>query len=317
MGARVAAWRNRPEVAVAAKWGRRLMLAGVIVYLCYRLSQVGWADLLQNLPSSIWFYVIFAVRYLALPFSEVPAYERVWKVPLWKYITAFIRKRVYNSAVVGYSGEAFFTLWARRRLDLPEKVILFGVKDNNILSAFASNFSTVALILFLLIGDNLQPGLDAAPGAVFFFVLAFLSSFGLVAAVVLFGSKVLHVTRRDAAFIATIHGVRMLATIVLHAALYAVAIPGTPLEVWLVFIALQLVISRIPFLPNQDLVFLGAALSLASITGAPEAAIAGMLVTEACLSLILSVAFFAVTAHDARMPKVPAEKCPKANGMKP
>jgi hypothetical protein len=65
------------------------------------------------------------------------------------------------------------------------------------------------------------------------------------------------------------------------------------------FITLQLVLSRVPFVPNQDIVFLTAALSLAPAIGAPEAAIAGMLLAEAGLSQIFNLALFALTAHHA------------------
>ncbi|MBI1391387.1 MAG: glycosyltransferase [Alphaproteobacteria bacterium] len=299
----VARWqelKGRPETAIAFKWLRRATLAVVVGYLIFRLTHVGWREVYENLPESPLFYALFVARYFALPLSEIPAYKRVWKVPLWRHVTAFVRKRVYNFAVVGYSGEAFFTIWARRRLALSDGVILAGIKDNNILSAFASNFSTVALIIILALGDNLQPGLDALPGAAVLFALAFLSSFALVAGVMLFGRKVLHVDFRTAADLSIIHGVRMLAVMAIHASMYAAAIPSAPLSAWFLFVALQLVISRIPFLPNQDLVFLGAALSLAPVTGAPEAVIAGMLVAEAGLSQAFNVAMFVATAHDAR-----------------
>ena len=82
--------------------------------------------------------------------------------------------------------------------------------------------------------------------------------------------------------------------------MYAAALPAADYSAWFLFIALQLVISRIPFLPNQDLVFLGAALSLATIVGVPEAAIAGMLVAEAGLSQLLNFSLFFATARDAR-----------------
>ncbi len=297
--------RSRPSVQRALALARKAMLVGVIAYLVYKLTQVGWGEVIDNLPVSPWFYLFFVLRFFALPLSEIPAYERVWGIRLWPHVTAFVRKRVYNFAVMGYSGEAFFTLWARRRLGLSDPVVLKGVKDNNILSAFASNLATVALIVALAAGDRLQPGLDALPGAVALFSLAFLSSFVLVAAVMAFGRRVLHVDRRTAVDLICIHSGRMVIVMALHAAMYAAALPTADYVAWFIFIALQLVLSRIPFLPNQDLVFLGAALSLASITGAPEAAIAGMLVAEAGLSQLFNFALFFATAHDAREAPIP------------
>ena len=82
--------------------------------------------------------------------------------------------------------------------------------------------------------------------------------------------------------------------------MYAAALPGAPLQAWLIFIAMQLVLSRIPFLPNQDVVYLTAALTLSPIVGMPEAAVAGMLVAEAGLSQLFNAILFAATAPLAR-----------------
>lgn len=302
-GRLIAQWRavaERPGVQRAAKQLRRLLLAAIIIYLIYKLTRVGWGEVFDALPVSPWFYILFALRYLALPLSEIPAYELVWERPLWGHFSAFIRKRVYNFAVMGYSGEAFFTLWARRRLEVTDRAILIGVKDNNILSALVSNLATVALIVLLAASGHLKTGLDALPGSILLFSLAFLSAFGLAAAVIVFRRQIIHLPDGMMPKLIVIHGARMALIIVLHAAMYMAALPGAPLMAWVMFIALQLVLSRIPFVPNQDLVFLTAALHLAPIVGQPEAAIAGMLVAEAGLSQIVNFGLFFATAHLAR-----------------
>ena len=298
-----AGWRaflDRPDVKRALKIARRVLLAVIVAYLFYKLSTVGWMDVVNSLPTSPWFYVIFVLRYLSLPLTEIPAYELVWRRPLWRHFTAFIRKRVYNFAVMGYSGEAFFTLWARRALAVSDRDILIGVKDNNILSALVSNVATVILIVVLAASDNLKNGLDALPGSVVLFSLAFLSAFSLAAAVIVFRNKIIHLPDGMMPRLILIHGARMVLIIVLHATLYMSALPGAPLMSWLMFVALQLVLSRIPFVPNQDLLFLTAALHLAPIVDQPEAAIAGMLVAEAGLSQLVNFGLFFATAHHAR-----------------
>lgn len=298
-----ARWRafvERPGVKRALSLAQRILLAIVVVYLIYKLTEVGWGEVVDALPVTPWFYLFFALRYLALPLSEIPAYELVWEKPLWRHFSAFIRKRVYNFAVMGYSGEAFFTLWARRRIEVSDRLILIGVKDNNILSALVSNMATVVLIMLLAARGDLQPGLDALPGSVLLFSLAFLSAFSLAAAVIVFRRQIIHLPDGMMPKLVVIHGARMALIIVLHAAMYMAALPGAPLMAWVMFVALQLVLSRIPFVPNQDLVFLTAALHLAPIVGQPEAAIAGMLVAEAGLSQIVNFGLFFATAHHAR-----------------
>ena len=302
---RVAAdrWRRasaRKEIQSALKIAQYALFGAIVVYLLNDLTRVGWGEVVSNLPASPWFYCLFLLRYFALPLSEIPAYEIVWRRSLWRHVTAFVRKRVYNFAVVGYSGEAFFTLWARRRLGLSDPAILIGVKDNNILSALVSNVATVVLIVLLAANDRLDAGFEAFPGASFLFLIAFMSALILSAAVTVFRRKIIGLPDAVIVKLVGIHGARMVVVVLLHAAMYAVALPGSPLSGWFMFIALQLVLSRIPFLPNQDLVFLFAALQMSSIIGAPKEVIAGILVAEAGLSQLLNFILFFATAHEAR-----------------
>lgn len=292
--------RQRRWVQRTLKYAQYGLFAAIVLYLIIKLSEVGWADVAGSLPSSPWFYIFFTLRFLALPLSEVAIYEIVWSRPLIQHFFVFIRKRVYNFAVMGYSGEAFLTIWARRRLSLSDKKIIVGVKDNNLLSAFSSNAATVILILFLAATGGLQAGIDAFPGAGWLFTFAFISAALLSVLVMIFRGRLLALPEGVLPKLLTVHGGRQTLLILLHAATYAAALPGAPLMAWATFIAMQLVLSRVPFVPNQDIVYLGAALALAPIVGAPEAAVAGMLVAEAGLAQILNAVMFLATAHLAR-----------------
>ncbi|GJL92332.1 hypothetical protein [Hyphococcus sp.] len=292
--------REREDIQKGLKFFQYGLLAIIVLYLVYKLTHLGWAEVIGSLPESPWFYLFFLLRFLALPISELAIYEIVWSQPLVRHFFVFIRKRVYNFAVMGYSGEAFLTLWARRRLSLPHKKILIGVKDNNLLSAFTSNAATVILIVLLAATGGLKAGLDAFPGARWLFALAFLSAGTLSVLVMTFRDKLMALPKGVMPRLIGVHGGRQALIILLHAAMYASALPGAPIMAWMTFIAMQLVLSRVPFLPNQDIVYLGAALSLSPIVGAPEAMVAGMLVAEAGLSQIFNIAMFFATAHLAR-----------------
>ena len=185
------AFVRRPGVRRATAVFQYALLACVVVYLIIRLSEVGWSDVLGELPESPLFYLIFVLRYLALPLSEIPTYEIVWRRPLWRRFSAFLRKRVYNFAVMGYSGEAFFTLWARRNLDLSDREIVAGVKDNNLISALVSNIATAILVTALFFSGRLMDELDALPGSAFLFGLAFASASSLAVAVIVFRRQIM------------------------------------------------------------------------------------------------------------------------------
>ncbi len=292
--------REREGVQKGLKVLQYSLLACIVFYLVYKLTHLGWAEVIGSLPQSPWFYVFFCLRFIALPISELAIYEIVWAQPLVRHFFVFIRKRVYNFAVMGYSGEAFLTIWARRRLALPHKQILVGVKDNNLLSAFTSNAATVVLIIALAATGGLKAGLDAFPGARWLFALAFLTAATLSVLVMIFRDKLMALPKGVMPRLIVVHSGRQALIILLHAAMYASALPGAPVMAWMTFIAMQLVLSRVPFLPNQDIVYLGAALTLSPIIGAPEAAVAGMLVAEAGLSQIFNIFMFFATAHLAR-----------------
>ena len=298
--------RQRPFVQNTLKALQLGLFTLVAAFLVHKLTQIGWSAVFESLPATPWFYLFFMLRFLVLPVSELLVYETVWNIRLSRYFPAFIRKRVYNYAVMGYSGEAFLTLWARRQLPLSGKRIVTGVKDNSLLSAFVSNSVTVLLIAVLFFSGGLHLGLNAFPGAPWLFAAALTSSSLLVIAVGIFHRRVLSAPLHLLPKLLSLHGGRQALIILLHAAMYASVFPSSPFGAWLIFIALQLVLSRIPFLPNQDIVYLTAALSLAPVIGAPEAAIAGMLVAEAGLSQLLNGALFIATAPLARDVKKPA-----------
>lgn len=293
-------FRERPAVKSALAIGHWTILGLISAYLVYRLARMGIVDVLQSLPQSPWFYAFFFLRYLTLPVAETAAYEIVWDRPLVRHFPAFIRKRVWNTAVAGYSGEGFLTLWARRRLGLTDLQALVGVKDNNIISSFAANVATVTLVLGLAAAGGLQAGLDVMPGAGLLFGASFLSAAVVALAVILFRKRLIALSEAKRRKVLAIHLVRQVVTIALFASMYAAALPSAPFGSWLLFIALQLVITRIPFLPNQDLVYLTAALSFAPLIGAREEDVAGMLVAEAGLSLIVNFVLFFATVYLAR-----------------
>lgn len=287
--------------------GRRILravqyaLVGlVVIYLAGELSAIGWKELAGSLPDSMWFYLFFLLRFFVLPLSELAVYEIVWSCSLVRHFLVFVRKRVYNFLVMGYSGEAFFMLWARRRLGFADRKILCGIKDSNLLSAFTSNAATAFFILVLAFTGGLHMGLAAFPGAEWLFLFAFVSAVSLSVLLLVFRRKLLSIPAGVFSGILTVHAGRLLLMILLHTAMYTAAIPEIPPYGWGLFVVMQLVISRVPFIPGQDLVYLGAGLALASLIGAPEAAVAGMLAVEAGLSQLLNAFMFVMTVHLAR-----------------
>jgi hypothetical protein len=292
--------RTHPKGRAAGKALQFLLLALIVGILFWRISNIGWRDVIAHLPQSPWFYAFWLLRYLTLPTTEMFVYRIILDRPMARHFPAFVRKRVYNYGVAGYSGEAFLALWARRTFGLSAKDALIAVKDGNILAALTANIATAVLIAGLYVTGALAPAAAALPAGSALFALAFATAAGVSLIVIALRRKLAPLSPGKTAPIIALHGARQLVQIGLYVAMYAAAIPSAPAGVWLLFIALQLAVSRIPFLPTQDLAYVTAALSLSGLVGAPGEEVAGMLIAEAGLSQALNFTLFFATMHLAR-----------------
>jgi hypothetical protein len=77
---------------------------------------------------------------------------------------------------------------------------------------------------------------------------------------------------------------------------WAVVEPQVPIQTWLTFLSMMIIMDRIPLLPNRDLVFMGIGLQLATVTAVAPAAMAGMLLVNSVMSKGLNLSFMVVSA---------------------
>lgn len=281
--ARLAARRLRTHRALARRV-RLLVQVAVWALLLWRLSRVGWGDVLASLPASPWFYAMLAASYAALPVSDVLIYAAWWPVPRAALMRASFRKRVYNEDVVEYSGEAAFVGWAEQA-GIPRDRAFRDIRDNNILSAAVSMMVTLtaaaAAFAWSGVGWNAATGQLAALAAVPLLVLA----------------GVLLVLRRRAFALPVRETLRSLAVntgrmgivSALTVGMWAVAVPSAPLRTWVVLLAAQLLVSRVPLVPAKDLLFVGIGVSLSAAIGEAQAAVAGALVVQVAVVKLLNL----------------------------
>lgn len=297
------AWGKRldtPRARFAAKLLRWGFLAGVVAYLLVRLSDIGWAEVWRALPATPWFYLLFLANFLLLPLSELLIYRLLWGVPLWRHLGVFVRKRVYNSAVVGYSGEVYMFMWARERFGLPEKQVLLSIKDSTVLSSLASALVT-ALLLAAFVATGQAGVIDRTisrdTGWTIALVLAALFVLPLL---VRFRRKIITAPPASAAAVFAIHLARVFGVVALQALQWSVVLPDVPLKVWIIFLTAQMVISRLPLLPNRDLLFLGVGLELAHAVNAPQASLAALFLAAGALGQGVNLVAFLVTSFGNR-----------------
>ncbi|AXB76556.1 hypothetical protein TQ38_008625 [Novosphingobium sp. P6W] len=226
-----------------------LIALGVVL----ELRGMNMAKVLAMVPRAAGFWMVFAASYFAGPASEWLIYRRLWQLPAEGF-AALLRKLVCNELLLGYLGEAYFYTWARQRSAMTAAP--FGaIKDVSILSAMVGNAVTLALLVAL------WPFLCST--AFGFENRAVMLSLSVVLATSIAAMalrrRIFSLNRDVLGFITSIHLLRIVVTTILSAVLWHMVLPAVPVSWWLLLATLRLLISRLPFIPNKDVVFAGVA----------------------------------------------------------
>lgn len=263
-------------------------------FVGWKLHQIGWGDLIRDLPDTPWFYLLYLAGFSVLPLSEQRIFRLIWGRPI--ALVALLRKRALNNSVIGYSGDLYFYLWARARLKLPDRVLVSGVKDSSVLSGIAGTLATLALVAAFaasgkagVFGTVMRGHERALLGVAIVAVLA-------VPLVWRFRRLILGVAGKRAAAVFGIHAGRVLLVMLLQALQWYVALPEAPVSTWLLFLTLQALIGQLPLLPNRELLFLAVSLELARDAGVAATALSALMVTSALLKQVSNLAILAATS---------------------
>ena len=237
-------------------WLGALLSLLMVVGVGHELLDKGLTGLTRTAPASWIFYIFFILKYMVGPTFDFIIYRRLWNIP-WSGMIALHRKRIANDVVLGYSGEAYFYAWARQRTKMVAAP--FGaVKDVSILSAMAGNAMTLLLLaLALPLASELLTPAQFKTGLVSAAVIAVMS-----VPFLLLSRRVFSLQRRELWEVFGIHGARLIADSLLVAVDWAFAMPGVGPGTWILLAAARMLVSRLPFVPNKDLLFAGFAIIL-------------------------------------------------------
>jgi hypothetical protein len=119
---------------------------------------------------------------------------------------------------------------------------------------------------------------------------------GLGWAAVNFRRTVFRLAGRTLAILFWVHLLRVVLIESLQVLEWTVALPDIALEVWFTFLAVKIIMARIPLLPSQELIFMAAGIELAAVVNVPRAAIAGLLGVHSVLDKGLNLLVFAGTS---------------------
>ncbi len=273
---------------------RILIQVAIIGYLIFQVYEIGLGNLVRSLPTKPLFYVLYLLIYFSLPIAEIFIYRVSWPLQWKSAFPIFIQKKVLNTDVVGYSGEFFLYQWAKNNLLIPAKDALKTIKDNNILSSAASTMITLALLYYFITQGyiNIQDYLNNINTGVILGIV-----FGgiiIAIAVYQFRSYIISMSFRDALKVFSLHAFRIVFINIIQILQWEVARPEITLAVWFSLSAVQIISSRIPFLPSTDALFVTIALEVSGLVQVPRELLAGILTANLVLKRILNVSTYLV-----------------------
>lgn len=300
-----------PHAQLIKKIVRRVVIAVIIGVIIYQIIDIGVGEVIRNLPTQPLFYCIFFVLYITLPTAEVLIYRQIWPLKKWQLFKAFLTKRVYNDEVMGYSGEFFLFMWARKHLSVSDGEILKNVRDNNILSAVSSNMVTIVLISVLVFTDVIDLGELIGNVDLFYIITMIIVFVAIVALIIQFRKYIFNLPFKKSILIFSIYFSRFIIHNGLMMVLWAVVIPETPLSSWFIFVAIMIIVNRIPILPSRDLIFMLAGIELSRMLNMTTAAVAGMLLVFSALKKITNLVMFLFLSYyskDEELKKLAKQK---------
>lgn len=274
------------------KYFRRLLTFGIIGLIVYQLTDIGWVEVLQSLPSQPLFYIIFAVLFITLPLAEILIYRTVWNADRWPLFKAFVTKKAYNEEVVGYSGEVFLYNWANRNVDSDKIDILKNIRDNSILSAVVSNLVALGLITALVSFDIIELSFIFEYLNLIYVLCGLLLLILIYALVVQFRRFIFDMPFKIARKIFKIYFVRFVIHHFLIIVQWSVVIPDTAFSVWVIFVTIIIIVNRIPLIPSKDLVFMWMGVELSRTLDMATAAVAGMLLVTSVLNKVTNLILY-------------------------
>lgn len=289
--ARLAASRAGRLAVQLLRWG---IPAALLFIIGRRLTELGWREIWSARPANPGFYLLLVLQFFLQPFGDYLVYRNLWGAANTPPMAVILRKRLLNTFMLDYSGEAFFFLWAKGRLKLKPGMLVHGIKDSNLLSGGAGLVMVYLMLLALLGlgGLHIPATLNTHS---WLYVLAGTLPLILCGVLVLGHRKLTVLSLGQMAATFGIHFSRATLVLAVEFGLWQLsgALPSALAS--LQFVALRLVVTRLPLVPNKDLIFVGAGIAAAGVTNVSVTPVATVLVILAAADLILAatVATFA------------------------
>lgn len=223
-----------------------LALLGVVFV---QLGGFDFRALLDLLPRTPLFWAAFALTYSLTPLFDWLIFHRLWAIPAGG-LAALFRKRLSNELLLGYVGDVYFYAWARGHVRMAGSP--FGaVKDSAILSGVMGNVVTLAMLaLTFPLLSSLRLAIDGRTLGVSLAILVLTSLVPM-----LLGRRIFSLPAPQRRMVAAVHLARIVANLLLYAWLWHLMLPDVALSWWVMLSTVRLVLSRLPLVPNKDVLF--------------------------------------------------------------
>lgn len=268
---------------------RKLVVVAIAALILYQIIEIGWKEVLTSLPQQPMFYVLLLFIFLSLPVTEIFIYRQLWPVKRWDAFKAFLTKRVYNDEVAGYSGEFYLYLWARKRVDLDNNTILKNIRDNNIISAVNSNIVAFSIVGFLVFSGRLEVFELIGDVNIIYVITAAVIVAILVIVFIQFRKYLFDLPLKTSLVIFSFYMIRFVIHNTLYIIQWSIVFPDTPLNVWFTFLAVVIIVNRLPLIPSKDLLFVWAGIELSRMFDMATASVAGMLLVASAISKVMNL----------------------------
>lgn len=256
---------------LAARLSRPLGLLLSLAVLAIVIRQVRGADWSVlagkgGLPFVFWGALV--LYYFLSPMVEWVIYDRLWGYDP-RAFAALLRKFVGNELLLDYLGDLHFLAWARTH-HAGAVAPFAAVKDVTLLSALSGNL--VTLVLVGVAWPFFPDGLPGIP------LQAIMASLGVIVGgatlVLLFGKHIFSHPLRTLAWIGGILTLRNLAALAIGAVLWHELMPGATFAQLFLLATCRMVVSRLPLVPNKELLFAGLSVVVLGRTASAADAIA-------------------------------------------
>jgi hypothetical protein len=288
---------------------RRSLILVVSALIFWQIWNIGWDEVLRNLPSTPWFYIIAAILYVMLPTTELLIYTKLWNVKKRMLFRTFLIKRVYNEEVLGYSGELYLFSKMRKITRKPELELMRDVRDTNIISAIVSNVVAISLVAFLIFFGFIPVEKLLEQANWLYVGIGSFAGIVIIALAVQFRRHIFSLPFKTAFHIFWTYLIRFVLQNALLVVQWAVVLPDTPIYVWLIYISTSIVLNRIPLLPAKDLVFVWIGIQLSGSLDVATAGLAGMLIVSSAMSRVANLIIYITLSKSKSGDVIPKPDC--------